>query len=145
MQHVAAGLDAFDGRFTLWRDQRAPHLIVSPPLARLAVAAGPALAGLRLTSLRELPYTGPGLATNLALARAGVLPFLALAIVLTWALARRALGDDRQALVAAALFSFCPPVLGHAGLATTDVPFAAMALLALLAGLRWLESPTPTR
>jgi 4-amino-4-deoxy-L-arabinose transferase-like glycosyltransferase len=145
MQHVAAGLDALEGRYTLWRDQHAPHLIVSPPLARLFVAAGPYLAGLRLTGLRDLPYAGPGLATNLALARAGVLPFLALAIVLTWALARRALRDDRWALVAAALFSFCPPVLGHAGLATTDVPFTAMALLALLAGLRWLEGPTPAR
>jgi 4-amino-4-deoxy-L-arabinose transferase-like glycosyltransferase len=145
MQHVAAGLDALDGRYTLWRDQHAPHVIVSPPLARLFVAAGPYLAGLRLTGLRDLPYAGPGLATNLALARAGVLPFLALAIVLTWALARRALGDDRLALAAAALFSFCPAVLGHAGLATTDVPFTAMALLSLLAGLRWLEGPTPGR
>jgi 4-amino-4-deoxy-L-arabinose transferase-like glycosyltransferase len=147
MQHVAAGLDAWHGKFTTWRDERAPHLIVSPPLARLAVAAGPALAGLRLegVGLRALPYTGAGLATNLALARAGVLPFLALAIVLTWALARRALGDDRRALAAAALFSFCPPVLGHAGLATTDVPYAAMSLVALLAGLRWLEAPTPGR
>jgi 4-amino-4-deoxy-L-arabinose transferase-like glycosyltransferase len=143
MQHVAAGLEWLEGgSFTAWRDQNASHLIVSPPLARLAVAAGPYLAGLRLVGLRELPYTGPGYATNLALARAGVLPFLALAIVLTWALARRALGDDRLALAAAALFSFCPPVLGHAGLATTDVPFTATALLALLLGLRWLESPT---
>jgi 4-amino-4-deoxy-L-arabinose transferase-like glycosyltransferase len=147
MQHVAAGLDALHGRYTTWRDQRAAHLIVSPPLARMAVAAGPALAGLRLEGhgLRDLPYSGPGLATNLALARAGVLPFLALAIVLAWALARRALQDDRLALASAALLSFCPPVLGHGGLATTDVPFLAMALLTILAGLRWLEAPTAKR
>jgi hypothetical protein len=145
MQHVAAGLDALAGRTTLWRDQHAPHIIVSPPLARVAVALGPYLAGLRLTGLRDLPYAGPGLATNLALARAGVLPFLAIAIVLTWALARRALRDDRLAIAAAALFSFCPPVLGHAGLATTDVPYTATALLAMLAGLRWLEARTTGR
>jgi 4-amino-4-deoxy-L-arabinose transferase-like glycosyltransferase len=141
-QHLAAGLDWLGGSYTLWRDQKVPHVIVTPPLARVAVALGPYLAGLRLGPLRDLPYAGPGYARNLALARAGVLPFLALAIVLTWALARRALEDDRLALVAAAIFSLCPVVLAHGGLATTDVPFAAMTLLFLLAFFAWLEGPT---
>jgi 4-amino-4-deoxy-L-arabinose transferase-like glycosyltransferase len=144
-QHLAAGLDWLGGSYTLWRDQRVPHVVVTPPLARVAVAIGPYLAGLRLGPLRDLPYAGPGYARNLALARAGVLPFLALAIVLTWALARRALEDDRLALVAAAILSLCPVVLAHGGLATTDVPFAAMALLFLLTFFAWLDAPTRAR
>jgi hypothetical protein len=144
-QHVAAGLDWLGGSYTLWRDQHVPHVIVTPPLARVAVALGPYLAGLRLGPLRDLPYAGPGYARNLALARAGVLPFLALAIVLTWGLARRALGDDRLALAAAAIFSLCPVALAHGGLATTDVPFTALALLFLVALFAWLDGPTLPR
>ena len=147
MQHVAAGLDWIEGggAYTLWRDQGLPHVIVSPPLARIAIALGPYIAGLRLTTARALLYSGSGPARNLALARAGVLPFLALAIIFTWALARRALEDDCLALVATAIFSFCPVLLGHAGLATTDVAFTAMTSLVMLTTLRWLERPTSTR
>ena len=36
-------------------------------------------------------------------------------------------------------------MLGHGGLATTDVPFTATFLLALLALLRWIEEPTRGR
>ena len=77
-------------------------------------------------------------------ARPGVLPFLALAIVLTWVLARRAHGEA-AAWVAAVAISCVPAVLGHGGLATTDVPFTATFLLALLALLRWIEEPTRGR
>ena len=41
--------------------------------------------------------------------------------------------------------SCVPAVLGHGGLATTDVPFTATFLLALLALLRWIEEPTRGR
>jgi hypothetical protein len=49
------------------------------------------------------------------------------------------------ALVAAALFTGLPPVLAHAGLATTDMVVAATVVAALYAFTLWLESPTRNR
>ena len=122
--------------------QHEPWRTVNPPFARIAVGLGPFLAGTRSTPfLRDTLYTGPGYERNLRLARPGTLPFLALAIVLTWVLARRAYGDT-AAWIAAVVVSCLPAILGHAGLATTDVAFTAMFLLALLALLRWIEQPT---
>src|SRR4029078_10181938 len=108
----------------------------------IAVGLGPFLAGTVSTPfLRDMLYTGPGYERNLRLSRPGVLPFLALAIVLTWVLARRAYGEA-TAWIAAVAVSCLPAVLGHAGLATTDVAFTATFLLAMLGLLRWIEQPT---
>ena len=118
---------------------------MNPPLARIAVGLGPYLAGMQSPPwLRDALYTGPGYLRNLGLARPGILPFLALVIVLTWLHARRAYGEA-AAWVAAVAVSCIPAILGHAGLATTDVAFTANFLLALLLLLRWIEKPTPAR
>ena len=141
-QHIAAGVE--------WlaradRVQHEPWRTVNPPLARIAVGVGPYLAGLRTTPvLVDLLYSGPGYARNLALARAGVLPFLALVIILTWLLARRAYGEA-PAWIAALVVASIPAVIGHAGLATTDVAYTACFLLALLLLLRWIEQPDTRR
>src|SRR6188768_3212157 len=141
-QHIAAGVE--------WlarsdRVQHEPWRTVNPPLARIAVGVGPYLAGLRATPvLVDLLYSGPGYARNLALARAGVLPFLALVIILTWLLARRAYGEAAAWIAALAVASI-PAVIGHAGLATTDVAYTACFLLALLLLARWIEQPDPRR
>ena len=47
------------------------------------------------------------------------------------------------AAVAVFLFSFIPPVLAHAALATTDMALTAFIGAAFLAGLVWVERPTP--
>src|SRR5262249_29422198 len=39
-------------------------------------------------------------------------------------------------------FTLIPPVLGHAGLATTDLPLTATLALAFYAMTRWMERPT---
>ena len=141
-QHIAAGVE--------WlargdRVQHEPWRTVNPPLARIAVGVGPYLAGLRTTPvLVDFLYAGPGYARNLALARAGVLPFLALVIILTWLLARRAYGEAAAWIAALAVASI-PAVIGHAGLATTDVAYTACFLLALLLLLRWIEQPDTRR
>jgi hypothetical protein len=141
-QHIAAGIE-WHGRTD--RVQHEPWRTVNPPVARIAVGLGPYLAGTQSTPfLRDMLYTGPGYERNLGRARPGVLPFLALAIVLTWVIARRAYGEA-AAWVAAVAISCVPAVLGHGGLATTDVPFTATFLLALLALLRWIEEPTRGR
>jgi hypothetical protein len=143
-QHIAGGIEWMRGSFGLWREQKLSHVIGNPPLARIAVGVGPYLAGVRDTRLRDVLYDGPGYEANLVAARRGTLPFLVLVIGLTFWLGRR-LFDERVGLLAAAAVSSVPAVLGHAGLATTDVAAAATFLLALLALLRWLEAPTRGR
>ena len=141
-QHIVAGVE-WHARTD--RVQHEPWRTVNPPLARIAVGLGPYLAGMQSTPwLRDALYTGPGYLRNLGLARPGILPFLALVIVLTWLHARRAYGEA-AAWVAAVAVSCIPAILGHAGLATTDVAFTATFLLALLLLLRWIEEPTAAR
>src|SRR3954452_13448266 len=80
-QHIAAGLDWLGGHYDFWRAQGLPHVAANPPLARVAVALGPWASGLRVTELRDLLYEGAGYDANLRRARAGTLPFLALALL----------------------------------------------------------------
>src|SRR5262245_21188896 len=120
-QHVAAGLDWLGGHYDVWRTLRLPHVAANPPLGRVAVALGPWAGGLRAPhgerGLRDLLYEGPGVDANLTRARAGVLPFLALALVATFLLGRRLFGAAAGLAAAAALASV-PPFLGHAAVAT---------------------------
>ena len=147
--HVAAGLHwltadqtQFDSDGTFFQEDYAP-------LGSLAAAALPFLRGLRPG--RDVPdiareghailRTGNDFELNLALARAGTLPFFAGATVLVWLWARHIAGPV-AAVAAALLFTTLPPVLAHAGLATTDVAGSSMLLAALYAFVRWLEQPT---
>jgi len=141
--HVATGLEWLDrGSYQL----EAQH----PPVARVAVALGPYLAGARLTGRGNMWEEGNAALFDsgersvrsyvhtLTLARLGVLPFfLGLALVV-WLWTRRLWGEWAAA-AAVALLTLTPTVLAHAGLATTDVP-ATATLLALIYGFtRWLE------
>jgi 4-amino-4-deoxy-L-arabinose transferase-like glycosyltransferase len=140
--HIAAGLQWLDrGIYTYNRDH--------PPLARIAVAIGPYLAGVTSQvprSERVYPvdflFLGGGYFRNLPLARIGNLPFFVLmcAVVYLWALRWF---NRSAALWALLLFTCLPPILGHAGLATLDVACAATVAAALYQLLRWLEEPRP--
>ena len=119
-----------------------------PPLSRAFIAAGPYLDGVRWQGRPD--WQTEGIAElharrdywrTLALARAGVLPFFVLAVVGTWWLARRIFGRE-VALISAGALTMVPPVLGHAGLATTDLPVAALMPVVIAAGITWLERPT---
>ena len=91
-EHLAAGLSLIDRGEYLYDNQH-------PPLARLAAALGPHLAGVHLppdplpigeAQGRALLYDAPvSYDTVLTLARVGMLPFLVLLIVATWAWTRR--------------------------------------------------------
>src|SRR5438132_3069402 len=139
--HVACGLEIVaSGRYTL----EPQH----PPLARIATGIGLRVGGLILPPAgtiwqrgNEILYSSGHYVSNLTHARAGTLVFLILAIVTTWAWARR-LFDDRIAIAAATLLSITPAILGHSGLATTDMAVAATTLLALYRTWRWLEQPS---
>jgi hypothetical protein len=119
-----------------------------PPLARIAVALGPYLSGLRLQDHRnlwiegnELLFSNGHYLHNLSLARAGALPFFLLATALVWHWARSRYGNW-PALLATFLFTTSPVVLAHAGLATTDMAAAATFTAALLTYINFLERPT---
>lgn len=139
--HLAAGLE-------WWSRGVFEYEPKHPPLTRIAVAAGPWLLGQRTighesfwTEGWELLRTGPGYELTLTAARLGILPFLFLGALVVWGWTRRVWGGT-AAVMAVGLFSTLPPILAHAGVATTDLGVAATLGLALLALVRWLEEPT---
>ena len=140
-EHLAAGLSLLD-RF------RYEYDIQHPPLGRVAIAIGPFLLGAHSVGKPppdgrpdgdEILYGQGHYREFLTAARAGVLPFLWLLSIVTFGFARRAGLGDRGALAAVAFLLTTPPVLGHAGLATLDVPAVATTLWATYALMRWLE------
>jgi 4-amino-4-deoxy-L-arabinose transferase-like glycosyltransferase len=139
-EHLAAGLSLLDHGIY-------DYDIQHPPLARLALAIGPYLDGARSEGLPPpdgkpegdaILYDEGHYNDYLMLARAGALPFLALLVIVTFVCARSVVTPG-TALLAAALLAATPPILGHGGLATLDVPAAATCLVALDAMRRWLE------
>jgi 4-amino-4-deoxy-L-arabinose transferase-like glycosyltransferase len=152
--HLAAGLEWWQfGSYTMWTE--------NPPLPRLAIAALPYFHGMRLPPQAEwdpkthdwdrcwevgtdLLYAGAGFEQNLAWARLGTLPFFLIALLSVWALAD---GKRRPwaGFIAVALTSTLPALIAHGALATTDMAFVGMFLLATLALLRWFERPSVGR
>jgi 4-amino-4-deoxy-L-arabinose transferase-like glycosyltransferase len=152
--HLAAGLE-------WWQHGSYGWFTENPPLARVAVSAVPYWTGMRLPPRAEwdphthpifnawwvgldLLHAGAGYQTNLARARLGILPFYLLTVLAVWALAggrRRPLAG----LLAVGFTATLPPLVAHGALATTDVPFLGMFLLATLALRRWFDRPTPAR
>lgn len=138
--HIAAGLQWLDqGRYTL-----EPH---HPPLARIAMALGPYLMGRRSSTEIDMYKEGATILygdghydRNLTLARLAILPFFWLACFVLYAATRAMLGE-LVALCAVFLYTFVPPVLAHAGLATNDMPLSAMLAASFVTGLMWLERP----
>ena len=143
--HIAAGMQLLDAHeFTYER--------LHPPLARVAVAALPYLAGYHskdggdmwIEGKRLLYAAGHPDSEMLTLARLGVLPFFVAALVLVWVWTSRYAGPAEGAL-AVILLGNLPLFLAHSGLATTDAPFAAAFTAAFFAFLLWLERPSPLR
>lgn len=151
--HISCGME--------WLDQGAYTLETQhPPLARVAVALGPFLAGQRSptaeavsekaahTPLSDLFFVAGNMilsqtdyAKTLMLARLGVLPFFFFACWLLWHWSRELFGDV-AALGSIGVFTNLPLVLAHAGLATTDFCFTTTFLLALYGFTKWLEKPS---
>ena len=135
--HVAAGHQwLHEGRYDLD--------IEHPPLARIFFALGFRDAGVegdRVERGNQLFWRGGRYVANLARARAGNLPFFVLGLVVVYAWTRRVAGDA-AGVVAAALFATLPPLLAHAGLATTDMAAAATTIAALYAFAVWLDRPS---
>jgi 4-amino-4-deoxy-L-arabinose transferase-like glycosyltransferase len=137
--HVAAGFE--------WLAQKTYKFDQEhPPLARIAFALPSFADGERgpLAPAKwpgnQLLYRNDRYRTNLAWARAGNLPFFLLALVAVFWWAHRLAGAEIAAL-AVALLAFLPPILGHAGLATTDMAATATTAAALAAFIAWLDRP----
>jgi 4-amino-4-deoxy-L-arabinose transferase-like glycosyltransferase len=81
---------------------------------------------------------------NLSRARKGNLLFLIVAVFATasWWYDD---GRPRAGLLSAALFASLPPILGHAGVATTDMAAVATVIAAAIALRRWLADPSTAR
>jgi hypothetical protein len=145
--HISAGMEWLQYGTYTYEPQH-------PPLARVAVALGPYLSGLRSKARREpggdtaflfdegnnILYSNGHGDENLLLARLGVLPFFVLLCVATFCWGRRYFGSS-TALCALSLVACTPPILGHAGVATLDIACAATTLTALYRFLLWVESP----
>jgi len=116
---------------------------VHPPLARALCALplarlGPPWDHGLTEAGNDLLYQRDHYERNLAAARRGNLLFLLIALLCVWWWASRTYSAG-VALVAVALLGSMPPILGHAGVVTTDMAVAATVPLALIAFERWLE------
>ena len=144
--HVACGMEWLDKGIYQWEPQH-------PPLARIAAALGPYLSGIRSQNTpRDIPfamdregvnvlYSGHHYDRTLVLSRLGNLPFFWLGcFALYWWAAQ--LYGRAVAAIAVFLFSFSPIILGHAGLATTDMAVTAGMGAAFAAGYYWLLHPS---
>lgn len=147
--HLATGLGWWQfGSYRWWTE--------NPPLPKIVIAALPYLSGLRLPADPtwgdvdpwsmgiELLDARADAARLLRLARLGNTSFLVLALALTFTLA----GGRRRpmaAFAATVLVASYPPLLGHAGLATTDGAAVATVLLFVWALQRWTDRPIGVR
>jgi 4-amino-4-deoxy-L-arabinose transferase-like glycosyltransferase len=143
--HLAAGLELLqDGRYTFQTE--------NPPLARVVNALIPYARGVRLPPPgRREPlvqvagdsafYGTPGYIGHVTDGRLGNLLFFLATVALTWVLAGGR-SDPWVALLASASVATLPPVVAHAGFATTDVAFVAAFLLVLVVLRRCLLTPS---
>jgi hypothetical protein len=143
-EHIAAGLVLIDRGEYLYDNQH-------PPLARLAAAIGPYLAGARFhgepmpigeAQGRDLLYNSAASYNELlTLARLGMLPFLLVLLAASWLWVRRWYGET-AALVTLLFLVSTPVILGHAAVVALDVPVTAMTIMTLYLLLRWFEAPS---
>jgi len=142
--HVSAGLQLYTQRVYTYQPE-------NPPLPRLVFALPALLGGMDFDPSRPIDqqllrvfYSDDRYKTNLVLGRAGNLVFFLIASIAVWLWARRTLSET-GGFIATLLFTFQPMVVGHAGLATHDLPATAGVALSLLAFARWLDEQTAKR
>ena len=142
--HIACGMEWLDhGTYT--------YEPLHPPLARVAAALLPYLAGVRDKNVPEINADGNAILDwnnqyerNLTLARLGILPFFWFSCLLLWRFMAGQFSQGHAALTVL-LFAFCPVVLAHSSVATTDAPLMATFLWAVLAFWNWLRKPSWAR
>ncbi len=136
--HIACGMQWLDQGTYQYEQQ-------NPPLTRIIIALGPYLSGARTSGQADMNVEGNVILyrdnhydLRLALARAGNLVFFWAASWMVFLWATRILGRG-GAVLAVLVFTMMPPVLAHAGLATTDMGVTACFAAALFATVRFVE------
>ena len=137
--HVACGLEYLAKHVYVYETQH-------PPLARAMDALLPYLAGARPQGVKGHGPEGDAIVNSqghpeltIVLMRLGVLPFLWLASLVIYFWASRDFGKP-VAVIATALFTMLPPVLAHAGFATTDMGLTACLGAAFYALVLWTRT-----
>jgi hypothetical protein len=151
--HLVAGISHWEfGRFDLYR--------VNPPLVRTFAAIPVLIAGIETDwsqyyvrdgarperQIRDdfLRVNGPRVFWLITLARWASIPFSVLGGWGCYLFASKLFGT-KPGLLAAALWCFCPNILGHGQLMTPDVGAAAVGIAAHYAFWRYLCSPSTPR
>jgi hypothetical protein len=138
--HLACGMEYVAHHVYRYESQH-------PPLSRAMIGLGAYLAGARPQGLPRFTPEGvqivkasPDPDRTVRFMRAGILPFFWIAGITVFLWAKRYFGVA-EAVLAVGLFTLLPPVLAHAGLATTDMSLTASLPAAVLATLIWAHSP----
>jgi hypothetical protein len=138
--HLACGMEYVAHHVYRYESQH-------PPLSRAMIGLGAYLAGGRPHGLAkftpegvEIVKASPDPVLTVRLMRAGILPFFWVAALTVFLWAKRYFGPA-EAVLATGLFTLLPPVLAHAGLATTDMSLTASLPAAILATILWAQSP----
>lgn len=139
--HIACGME--------WLEKGVYNYeVLHPPLARISTAILPYLDGNHgygePNMVREgtaILHTNNEYVHNLTLSRLGVLPFFIIATLSLWFWTKRLYGDV-PALLAVFIFTTLPPILAHAGFATTDMANTAAFFTLCWAYTLWLENPS---
>lgn len=143
--HIASGIELLTKGIYQFDQQH-------PTLSRIAVGLGPALIGVPAPSPKQpgdssifsegrILYGSNKYQEALVVARLGILPFFWIACLVVYLWGKRYFGAA-AGVIAVFLLSFFPPLLGHAGLATTDMACTAMLGAVFLAGCVLLEEPS---
>jgi hypothetical protein len=137
--HIAGGVEWWEkGTYTL----EPKHT----PLARISVALGPYLSGVRGNGATRWQDTYSILSENgrywhnLIAGRLGVIPYFVIATLIVFFWTKRLFGWA-SAVLAVAIFTQLPTILAHSSNATTDMALTAMLCWALYAFVRWLREP----
>src|SRR5437764_9729285 len=143
--HVACGYEWLTG-------PGYPTDMSHPPLERVLSAIPAVLAGIPAPP-PDVDFVGRGnlilyandhYEHNLARARMGNLFLFVIGMIAVAAWGWRLFGPP-VGFLALVMFASLPPILGHAGVATTDVAVATMLTLTWIALDRWLDRPSPAR
>jgi hypothetical protein len=141
--HITTGVDLLDrGEY--------PYRTLHPPPIRVLIAFGPYLSGIRGVDgtpeekEQGVMHQGDHYWRTLSLARLSILPFFLLGLLVAWRWARHLFGV-RAGVVGSLFFASQPVILGHAGLATTDMAACATIGLSLFFWSLWLEEATAKR
>ncbi len=141
--HLGDGDHWFDGTYA--RDPSHPPLARALCALPLRVRGVPAATGgSEIERGHALLAHGGDYEGNLARARSGNLVLLAIAIAVTAAWARRTFSRG-VAILAVAIFTSVPALLGHAGVITTDLAVTATLPLALFVFDLFLSRPSVMR